>query len=215
MLPKPLDLIGVWEVGLAEIQYPRSWYTLLKNTPFSISEGTNKWIFQLHRGYYKDIPDLLNNMNDTIKQAIDLQETWLAYDPVMGKVRFTGPENYLFSAGAELAHILGAPPDVPVRKIPHAADLTGGFSSLYVYTDIIEHQIVGDHAVPLLRCIPVKGETYECVTITYDKPHYVLMSKNHINTITIEIKTDQNQPVPFTLGKVVVRLHIRPRKGCV
>ena len=42
-----------------------------------------------YTGHYKDIPDPLNNMNDTIKQAIDLQEAWLTYDQVMGKVRFT------------------------------------------------------------------------------------------------------------------------------
>ena len=69
--------------------------------------------------------------------CINLSQVWLAYDPVMGKVKFTGPESYFFSAGAELTRIWGVPLDEPVRKIPHAADLTGGFSSLYIYMDII------------------------------------------------------------------------------
>ena len=28
-LPEPIELKGEWEVGLAEIQYLRSWYTIL------------------------------------------------------------------------------------------------------------------------------------------------------------------------------------------
>lgn len=50
-------------------------------------------------------------------------------------------------------------------------------------------------------------------TVTYDRPHYVGVCKDHIDRITVEIKTDQNKNVSFRLGKVVVKLHFRPRKN--
>ncbi|XP_019379375.1 PREDICTED: uncharacterized protein F54H12.2-like [Gavialis gangeticus] len=69
--------------------------------------------------------------------------------------------------------------------------------------DIVEHQLVGDFSVPLLCCVPTRGKNNEFVTITYDKPHYVPMSQHHIDTISIEIKTDQNRHVSFRFGKIV------------
>ena len=94
----------------------------------------------------------------------------------------------------------------------HVADLYGGEYALFVYTDIIEYQIVGDHFVPLLRCVQISGKNKDTITINYDKPHYVRVSKRHISDIAIEVKTDQNYNVPFKYGKVVVKLHFRPVK---
>lgn len=34
---------------------------------------------------------------------------------------------------------------------PHQCDINGGFYTMYVYTDIIQYQTVGDSYVPLLR----------------------------------------------------------------
>ena len=56
---------------------------------------------------------------------------------------------------------------------PNPADIYGGFYTLFVYTDIIEHQVAGDHFVPLLRCVHISGEDKDVVTISYDKVHYV------------------------------------------
>ena len=95
---------------------------------------------------------------------------------------------------------------------PHPADIYGGFYTLYVYTDIIEYQTVGDSFVPLLRCVHIAGDIHDVVTVRYDKPHYVSATKTHISDITIEVKTDQNQHVNFSYGKVVAKLHFRPVK---
>ncbi|KAM9124616.1 maestro heat-like repeat-containing protein family member 1 [Pangshura tecta] len=40
------------------------------------------------------------------------------------------------------------------------------------------------------------------------KPHYVPVSKQHIDTITTEIKTDQNRRVSFRFSKVIVKPHL-------
>ena len=61
-----------------------------------------------------------------------------------------------------------------------------------MYTNIIEHQVVGDHFVPLLRCAHISGEDKDVVTTSYDKVHYVRVSKSYISNVNIEVKTDQN-----------------------
>ena len=82
-----------------------------------------------------------------------------------------------------------------------------------MYTDIIEHQVVGDHFVPLIfeMCTYI-GDDKDVVTTSYDKVHYVRVSKSYISDIDIEVKTDQNLRVAFKYGKVVAKLHFRPVK---
>lgn len=211
-LARALELPGEWEVGLAEIQYPHTWNNLNANTPFEIANETKKWSFILQRGYYSEIPVLLEVMNNLISRGPDHPEALLHYDRVTGKVRLKTNGPYTIQAGGRLANMLGLVPNRHTKTPPFKADITAGFSTLYVYTDIVEHQIVGDFYVPLLRCVPVRGQSDECVNIVYDKPHYIPVSKHHIDTITIEIKSDQNKKVPFRSGKVLVKLHFRPRR---
>nr|XP_033788773.1 uncharacterized protein F54H12.2-like [Geotrypetes seraphini] len=73
-----------------------------------------------------------------------------------------------------------------------------------MYTDIVEPQLVGDHFVQLLRCVPALGSADKLITLTYNKLHYVPVNKQHIDTITFEIKMDQNRNVSFRYGKAFV-----------
>lgn len=212
-LVRPLDLRGEWEAGLVEIQYPNNWFTLPTQSTFRIADETDTWEYHMRTGYFDDIRHLAEHMNYVIeKQAENPPNLRFFYDNLIGKIRYHGAVIYTVTVSEDLAYLVGAPANTPVKKFQYGADITGGFNSLYLYTDIIEHQIVGDTAVPLLRCVPIQGKTHEFITITYDKPHYLPLSKHHIETITVEIKTDQNRYVPFRYGKVIVRLHLRPRK---
>lgn len=197
-LARSLDLPGSWEVGLAEIQYPHSWHTLTSPGYFEIANERKRWHFSLRSGYYSSIRQLLENMNNLISNAKDGPKTALQYDSVGRKINLKGDEPHTILVSGELGHLLSTFP---------------GFCTLYVYTDIVELQIVGDFYVPLLRCVPVQGQDNDFITITYDRPHYVPVSKHHIDTVTIEIKTDQDKNVHFYHGKVIVKLHFRPRKS--
>ena len=72
---------------------------------------------------------------------------------------------------------------------------------------------MGDHFVPLLRCVQITGKNKETITIKYDKPHYVRVSTSHISDIAIDVKTDLNYKVLFKYGKVIVKL-ITHENGC-
>lgn len=217
-LARPLELRGAWEVGLVEIQYPHSWDTLIEDedVAFDIVKGNKKWLCTLQPGYYASIAELLENMNNEVKGHFDPpQGVSLHYDTVVRKVFLEGPPSYELATHGRLAHILGMQPGVAGKQSVFSVDLSAGFNTLFVYTDIVRHQIVGDYYVPLLRCVPIRGVNSEFVTLTFDKPHYIPVNKDHANTISVEIKTDQNRNVSFRFGKVIVKLHLRPQRNLV
>lgn len=83
---------------------------------------------------------------------------------------------------------------------------------MFVYSDIIDYQTVGDSYVPLLRIVHIAGPNNHTITRTYDRPHFLRLCKTHIDSIEISLKSDQNLHIPFTYGKVILKLHFRPAK---
>jgi hypothetical protein len=84
-------------------------------------------------------------------------------------------------------------------------------SSLYLYTDIIEHQFVGDTFAPLLRTIAVPNNLRYGDNISHDyiQPHYIPIIRNNIDNI--EIDFDTGESIQFVSGKVIVKSHFRTR----
>src|SRR4029434_2887440 len=75
-LARPLLLRGNWEVGLCEIQYPRTWETFTDEyatfilTNKSTNESTG---FKLRVGYYTKVTDILEEINKhTLTHGIKL-----------------------------------------------------------------------------------------------------------------------------------------------
>lgn len=195
----------------------------IDNDGQSISKLCNR----LKTGYYEDIVFLIREINTTLPPG-----TTLGYDHVKNKVFLKAPPKISLTFFGRLAIILGLKPGAaiesakkhdenyiggvtPVTYAPHQADINGGFYTLYIYTDIIEYQSVGDSYVPLLRCVHIDGENNKIVSVRYDKPHYVPVNKASITEIAIEVKDDQDQNVRFTYGKVSAKLHFRPVKQVV
>ncbi len=80
-----------------------------------------------------------------------------------------------------------------------------------MYCDLVEHRIVGDSKVQLLRVVPVEGKGGEVVTKEYKHMHYLPLMRKNFETVTIDIRKDTGESVPFNKGKVNVTLHFRRR----
>ena len=87
------------------------------------------------------------------------------------------------------------------------ADLEQGFHDLYVYSDIVQAQLVGDALVPLLRIVPVEGDDGQRVSKSFERPHYLPVSRREFETIEVNIKRDTGESVSFELAKVLLTLH--------
>lgn len=95
-------------------------------------------------------------------------------------------------------------------------EISRGVDSLWIYSDIVTPQIVGDRKSPLLRIIPSKGKSYgQTIVIHYDRPQYVSLSRQTISSIAIQIyNTYGLKPIPFN-SHVILKLHFRKKKPVV
>ena len=87
---------------------------------------------------------------------------------------------------------------------------------MYVYCNIINYQIVGNTYAPLLRTITINenSEYYgKYIDQVYTRPHYVPLSVYNIDFIEIDIRDDMGDKIQFEAGKILVKLHFRPKKN--
>ena len=85
-------------------------------------------------------------------------------------------------------------------------------NAIYVYCDVIEHRTVGHTLAPLLTVLPVTGKSGAYVSKRYDKIQYHPVLKKNFSDIHISLRDDQAKRIRFRKGKVIVTLHLRPRK---
>ena len=91
-------------------------------------------------------------------------------------------------------------------------DMTQGFNTLCVYTDVVESRVVGDTLAPLLRFIPISGHHGDRVSERFTNVHYVPLLRSNFHSIEVDIRDDMGRRVPFEYGRVTVTLHFRRRK---
>ena len=70
-----------------------------------------------------------------------------------------------------------------------------GFDILYIYTDSIEQQLVGDVQVQLLRTICINNMDTSNIETT--SPHYIPVTRRDFDTIKIDIRDETGRKLPF------------------
>ena len=88
-----------------------------------------------------------------------------------------------------------------IRETDSVVDMSRGFESLYVYTNVVAPRVVGDSLVPLLRIVPLSGRQGNTVSQIFQKTQYVPVLCKEFGTIEIDIRDDTGRPVPFERGK--------------
>ena len=71
-----------------------------------------------------------------------------------------------------------------------------------VYSDIVEHQFVGDNMAPLLRVIPDDRQSGKNIYHIYKKPYYLPETRQRIDTIEISLRTDFDETLIFESRRV-------------
>ena len=85
-------------------------------------------------------------------------------------------------------------------------------NAIYVYCDVIEPRTVGHTLAPLLAFLPVTGKSGAYVSKRYDKIQYHPVLKKNFSNIHISLRDNQAKQIRFCKGKVIVTLHLRPKK---
>ena len=266
-LPRRVDLTGEWECGLAEIQYPHTWYNVTEeDVLFFLNEKNPTGLIpsmKLASGYYRGPVTLMNRVNRGLRlMSTGKARAKLSYSDITQKITlhmssdtvFTIP--YHISLGPMLgfrksivtsspaaaadstrqyvhprlggmdigltpsATVIMPPPPThspddpyPFRKVAEdVVNMTRGFDTIYVYTDVVESRIVGDSVAPLVRALPVGGINGATVSDRFTNIHYVPLLYSHFKSIEMDIKDDIGRRVPFEYDRVTVTLHFRRRR---
>lgn len=241
-LSQPINLEGSWEVALMELQYPTNWHNLTESTKWEILltywEGEadlkeTRFIFDFPPGSYSSLEHLCtavsNQLNAQYMQKCEIAEANeapfnLMYNDATKKVvtkcslRFVATTIRLL--GDQLLQMLG----FFNKKTGYERLVFGDISmydpsvvansaTLFVYSDIVEHQFVGDTKAPLLRTSPLCDKSRDVKALTFQRPFYLTVKKNYINSIRIELRNDAGELVHFQTGKSILVLHFRKRHG--
>lgn len=223
-LPKTIDLQnGEWEVGLCEINYPHTWFNVNGSNNYVdyIFPGPeNRFRHVIPSGFYPTVPHILDAL------SIEKFENQFSFSfneiTKRVEIKVYGESGIAMCSG--LSELLGFP-SMEMRGTINAegkleyltveskniSDPCARFRVLMIYTDIIEPQIVGDVFAPLLRIVNVTGHHGDMIHVQYDKPHYLPVSRNIIETIEINIRTHTGELVPFERGRSYVKLHFRQK----
>ncbi|GBN96296.1 hypothetical protein AVEN_198414-1 [Araneus ventricosus] len=92
---------------------------------------------------------------------------------------------------------------------PFIADPNIDLYLLYIYTDIIQPEMVGGVFAPLLRIVTVKGKDGDMIHEIFDRLHYCPVSRKNFQSIEIVIRTHTGRFVSFDREKLIVKLHFR------
>jgi len=231
-LENAISLSGDWEVGLVEIQYQHTWFNLERGegrvTYTQAVEVRGKLThlqnsLRLTPGYYDSTTDLIQMINDHIRDTANNFElasfTKFQYNAITKRVTADIHKGTSVHFSPTLGSMLG----LGVRQNPiintdetslqwsanNACDINRGFSSIYVYCNVLEHIPVGDTKAPLLRIVHLSGKSGDNVHVTYEKPLYVPLQQKSFDSIEIDLRSDFGNSIPFQYGKAIVTLHFR------
>ncbi|GIY01470.1 hypothetical protein CDAR_196631 [Caerostris darwini] len=211
-LPSPITLDGKWEVGLAEIIYPHTWYNINEtNNMFGFDLGDGKLnTRKLSPGSYETIPDILKAMALTSHEG----KINFKFNPHTKRVKIKTTDGAKVILEKGLCSMLGFQPQVieNIKESSFTADPHTEFLIFYVYSDIVQPVVVGHVEAPLLRVVRISGNDGDVINVLYDRPHYVPVIRQSFQTIEIEIRLNSGNLVPFERGKVIIVLHFRMRQ---
>lgn len=217
---------GEYEVGLAEISYVKSLKFKLPPqskvfgpTNMDPAIGKSKWNYLPNNVKYsspEEVADAINKLlfqdNATIKWDPEISRFQIqlkynspvAFTKTLGeKLGFTIPSlvengNILFKRAR--TYTASVPPTIRDDDV----------YQVYVYSDIVEPQIVGDSLVPLLRVVNLSGIKNEIVNQTF-RPYYKPVAKFDFDTIEIQLSNEYGEELEFEKGECIITLHFRKK----
>ena len=178
-------------------------------------EFTMPW--KLWSEYYPKISDL----GTAIANQVDLRIK-SSYSETTGKFTFTCEGNRLFFAVPDpyLLNLLGFNATMKgwgdkrfyIARMDREGDRKASFDDLqtiFVYSDIVDYQIVGHTVATLMGVFPTKGSFMEPQSWQFNPLQYVPVQSNDIRTIRMKLCTPEGEPVHFLSGDSLCRLHFR------
>jgi hypothetical protein len=171
---------------------------------------------KVETGYYRDVHELISTINNTGNMLLYAA---FSYDDSSGMVSLKINDNrvhqIMLSTG--LALQLGFDPQeedlVGRLKSRRPADIHASIPShMYVYCDLVEPQLVGDTAAPLLKIVNIDTKNYKYGgnnIVHFNDPHYAPVMKSAFESVEVDLRDSVGRRLPFRFGTSCVKLHLR------
>ena len=96
--------------------------------------------------------------------------------------------------------------------LSHLRPPNGGIFYYFLYTDLIDFQMIGNQKAPLLRVTPAIDTNVPLVkSIQFEHLYYYKLSKSIITQITPEIRSEFSELIKFNYADPLYVFHFRPR----
>jgi len=223
-LPYTLDFIpSEYEVGLVEFSYNASIQALTKTLTDNVitvektaTGDVREFVIPIKN--YDNVHVLIDEINELFESSF-LGLLKFHYFEVKNRVRIEFNkklEHNILKISKNLSIMLGfdgettfkGDIDDSISIATNAPNLVHGFEHIFIYTDIIQPQVVGTSMVPLLRRLSFERSPIS-VTKIFMKPFYFPLSKCTIDTIGVVICNEYGDKLKFDKGPVTLTLHFR------
>ena len=99
------------------------------------------------------------------------------------------------------------------EKARYLPNLHVGCESIYIYTDIVEPQLIGSTYAQLLKIVNVEGDFGQNIHTVFYNRHYMPLCAETFQSIHIDIKNSLGEHTEFDSGKCILNLHFRRQNG--
>lgn len=221
-----------WEVGLAEIIFPKTWANVAGAILKIITPQALTIVIPFSAKRYVSSEHLVREVQLAITRGLPHEHAGkikAGYDYISKRIRFDIERGYKLILTETLALPLGVSNEngIPYKEangekgftLPRHPDSMEGHHTvyvdrqipvIYVYCNLVERQRVGDSYVPLLRTLNVP-ETQEgdLVVRNFTNVHYSDLQRGVFETVEIHIVDGTGKNIPFELGHTIVKLHFK------
>ena len=137
-------------------KYPNTWYTLQNLDDHIFYKDKSGYFYTaiVGYGYYETIQDLIKAVNKALAKDLGNGNIVLSSNALTGKVKVQLKSGYELYVNGKMSIILGfggkKTKITKTMESPYEADLQR-IMTIYVYSDIVQPQIVGDTSAKLLK----------------------------------------------------------------
>lgn len=231
-----------WKVGLVDIQFPVNWdrlpakeqavHYLGEQRIEGVDGGEARleqvtFDFVLQPVDFRDASALVHKiktatkMHPYFKTAVNI-----FYNQTFRTIRIELPPRTAMvttstvlsvlgiKGGGKAGHVLGNKRD-DAAVYEGSVDVNVRFRTLWIYSDVCAHRMVGDTRAPLLRTVPIVAAdgTLRQMYAVYEVPLYAPVSRNYFPAIELLITDTAGERIPFRAGQVVATLHFVKKKA--
>ncbi|MCP3667610.1 MAG: hypothetical protein GY696_34810 [Gammaproteobacteria bacterium] len=97
---------------------------------------------------------------------------------------------------------------IRAESYPH---LDAGRGLMYIYSDLVQPQLVGDVYAPLLRVVQARGTYGDVISEDFISPDYLPLAQNTVTSIRFRVTDGLGEDIPFEDGTLIVKLHLKKR----